>query len=127
MTGNRAWLPWIAALLCSVSACSGSDSPAVAAAPEQRSAAAAHAVEDLARRLGLPAAEVVLVRESRVTWSDGSLGCPRKGMMYTQALVPGMQIVLEAGGRRYAYHAAAGEQPFLCENPRPPAGVKGTE
>jgi hypothetical protein len=117
----------IAALLCGVSACSGSEAPAVTAQPQAPSDAVARATQDLAQRLGLPAAEIGLVRESSVTWSDGSLGCPRKGMMYTQALVPGVQIILEAGGRHYAYHAATGKEPFLCENPRPPAAVNQNE
>jgi hypothetical protein len=130
MNGNRVHLPllvFVAILLGSISACGGGEQPAIAAAPEERSAAAVQATEDLARRLGLAADEISLVREDAVTWSDGSLGCPRKGMMYTQALVPGVLIVLEAGGRRFEYHAAADREPFLCENPRPPAAVRGNE
>ena len=39
----------------------------------------------------------VLTVES-VTWSDGSLGCPEPGMMYTQALVRGHRIRVDAAG-----------------------------
>ena len=55
-----------------------------------------------------------------VTWRDGSIGCPEPGMNYTQALVPGIRVVLELDGRRYEYHAGGGRSIFLCENPEPP-------
>jgi hypothetical protein len=38
-----------------------------------------------------------------VTWSDGALGCPAPGRFYTQALVPGFRVQLEAGGERFDY------------------------
>ena len=46
-----------------------------------------HAVED-----------VTVVSYEDVTWPDGALGCPEPGMSYTQALVPGARLVLEADG-----------------------------
>ena len=36
-------------------------------------------------------------------------------MMYTQVLVDGTLVVLEAGGRQYEYHG--GDPLFLCEHP----------
>ena len=56
-----------------------------------------------------------------VTWRDGSIGCPEPGMNYTQALVPGIRVVLELDGVRYEYHAGGARSIFLCENPQPPA------
>lgn len=41
-----------------------------------------------------------------VVWSDGSLGCPRPGMMYTQALVPGWRVVVGDGRTEWIYHAS---------------------
>lgn len=79
------------------------------------------AVNDLAGRLGIPREEIEVLTEEKVTWRDGSLGCPRPGMMYTQALVEGSRIVLRAGGRDYSYHSGAGKLPFYCENPVSPA------
>jgi hypothetical protein len=35
-------------------------------------------------------------------------------MMYTQALVPGFRIVLNARGALLAYHASADGQPMFC-------------
>ena len=37
-------------------------------------------------------------------------------MMYTQVLVDGTLVVLEADGRRYEYHG--GDPLFLCEQPK---------
>jgi hypothetical protein len=52
---------------------------------------------DAATRTGLPAeALVIQVAEPR-TYSDGSLDCPEPGMMYTQAIVEGYQVVIAAG------------------------------
>jgi hypothetical protein len=73
------------------------------------------AIADAAQRFGLPASEVAVAGALRVTWSDGALGCPEDGMMYTQALVPGYLLTLEVDGRRVDYHGADGQPPFLCE------------
>lgn len=83
----------------------------------------ARAKADLAARLGLSEAEIQVVEAQAVTWPDSSLGCPEPGRMYLQVLTPGYRIVLEAGGRRYAYHAGREGLPFLCppERARPPA------
>ena len=72
---------------------------------------------DLASIVGLDAAQIDLVEYQSVTWRDGSLGCPRPGMAYTQMLVEGYRIQLQAGGKQYDYHGAAGRDPFYCANP----------
>lgn len=70
---------------------------------------------DLARRLSLDPAQIELVDAASVTWPDGSLGCPKPGMMYTQALVDGLRIRLRAGDQVYVYHSGGERPPFLCE------------
>lgn len=70
---------------------------------------------DLARRLSFNPAQIQLVDAASVTWPDGSLGCPKPGMMYTQALVDGLRIRLRAGEQVYAYHSGGERPPFLCE------------
>lgn len=72
------------------------------------------AVTDLAGRLGVEPSEIEVVMAERVTWPDGSLGCPEPGMSYTQALVEGSKVVLGHGERVYLYHAGTDDQPFLC-------------
>ena len=71
---------------------------------------------DLAARLGVDEASIVVVDEQEVEWPDSSVGCPQPGMDYLQVITPGRLIILEVGGTRYEYHAGAGA-PFLCENP----------
>jgi hypothetical protein len=69
---------------------------------------------DLAERLGVAPEEIEVVTAERVTWPDGSLGCPEPGMSYTQAMVEGSKVVLGHDDRVYVYHAGPDDQPFLC-------------
>ena len=78
------------------------------------------AIQDLAGRLDVQSDDIKVIVEKNVTWRDGSLGCPKEGMMYTQALVPGMLIVLRVDGSEYEYHSGGGRAPFYCENPVSP-------
>ena len=70
--------------------------------------------QDLADRLGSGTEAIRAVDARQVTWRDGALGCPEEGMMYTQALVEGMYILLESDGEQYAYHAGRDGVPFAC-------------
>jgi hypothetical protein len=70
---------------------------------------------DLAEKSGAALEAMVVIRDQAVTWSDGSLGCPQPGMMYTQALVPGYWVVLQVGEVEYDYHAAESGYFVLCE------------
>ncbi|MFU8839202.1 MAG: hypothetical protein ACNA8R_00585 [Nitriliruptoraceae bacterium] len=78
------------------------------------------ATADAADRAGVAADDVTVAGFELVTWPDGSLGCPEPDTMYTQALVEGYRIVLEAGGERYTYHGALGDDPFHCADPGEP-------
>ena len=49
-----------------------------------------------------------------VDWSSGALGCPKKGMNYTQALVPGFLVVIRVGETAHHYHARRGDEPRFC-------------
>lgn len=87
------------------------------------------AISDLAERESVEADQVVVAGHRAVTWSDGSIGCPKEGMMYTQALVPGQQLILEVDGQLFSYHSAdrgaeSGKFNF-CANPKPPAETGG--
>jgi hypothetical protein len=77
------------------------------------------ATSSLAASEGVDPADITLVTHEKLTWRDGSLGCPEPGKMYTQALVDGYRIVLRAGGEEYFYHGAANEPPFRCDDPDP--------
>ena len=86
----------------------------------------ATAIADLAARLGVDQSTITVTRHEEVEWSDGSLGCPKPGFNYTQAITPGYLIVLTVSGRDYEYHGRPGGGPIYCEAPSPPsAGVVG--
>jgi hypothetical protein len=72
------------------------------------------ALTDAAKRTGLNRADLKVLSAEAVTWSDGSLGCPEPGMMYTQALVPGYRVRIQAGGQELDYHAGRMGAAALC-------------
>jgi len=74
-------------------------------------------VADAATRLGVDPSVVAIVDAHAETWPDGSLGCPEPGMMYTQALVDGYQVIVEAHGTQLDYRGGGTGQFQLCENP----------
>jgi hypothetical protein len=69
---------------------------------------------DAARRSGLAPAQLQLVSAESVTWADGSLGCPKPDMLYTQALVPGYRVQLRVGNQVWDYHASERGGVVLC-------------
>jgi hypothetical protein len=80
---------------------------------------------DAARRTGAAPDAVKVLSVEAVTWSDGSLGCPEPGMLYTQALVPGHRITVDAGGAPLVYHANARGGFVQCPPERALAPVPG--
>jgi len=74
-------------------------------------------IADLEGRLGLGGPAIMVTRAEAVVWNDGSLGCPKPGDLYTQALVNGYWVVLQAGSDSYDYRAADQGFFFLCELP----------
>jgi hypothetical protein len=94
-------------------------------APLSGDALEAEAVADLAGRIGVDASAITVTRHDEVSWSDGSLGCPKPGYNYIQVITAGYLIVLTADGRDYEYHGKPGSSPFYCAAPRPPAAGTG--
>ena len=76
--------------------------------------------EDLAKRLSITMAEIIVVESSEVVWPDSSLGCPQKGMAYLQVLTPGYLILMEYANNQYEYHAGLGQDFIYCTNPTAP-------
>ena len=85
--------------------------------------------QDLAERLSLQPSQIHLQQARAVTWRDGSMGCPAPDQFYTQALVPGYLIVLEAEGDTHHYHGRDNAPPFFCPEARrqAPLTVRGTQ
>lgn len=78
-------------------------------------------IQEAAEQTGISPGDVIVVSADAVTWSDGSLGCPEEGMGYTQALVPGYRVVLDAAGEDLHFHAGQGGDFRYCAEPQPPA------
>lgn len=72
-------------------------------------------LEDLSRRVERPIVDPVISSAKSVTWNDGSLGCPKPGLSYTQALVDGFQVIVEVDGEQFDYRSAGGDSVRLCE------------
>lgn len=108
----------LTALLCL--ACAGCSAAPVAGAQPMNSTAAdlpsilRAARADAAERSGIDVARTSVLGSEAVTWRDGSLGCPQPGTTYTQALVSGWHIRIEAAGITHAYHASAAGEWFWC-------------
>ena len=83
---------------------------------------------DLAMQTGADRAAIETLRAEAVVWNDGSLGCPKPGQFYTQALVPGYWVVLRVGSQDYDYRASNTGHFMRCESSRPlisPPGDSG--
>ncbi|MEJ2330086.1 MAG: hypothetical protein P8Z33_09520 [Gammaproteobacteria bacterium] len=79
----------------------------------------------LAERLEVDAADVEVVTVRNVHWRSGAAGCPKPGMSYSMAIVPGILILLKSGGETYRYHAGLNREPFYCPAERAEAPVYG--
>jgi hypothetical protein len=120
------------AVLLLVAACGGGTGPGGASAGATTTASGGPAlsgevslpssisdpvVADAANRLGVDPTEVTIVMARTETFPDGSLGCPDPGKMYTQALVEGYHVVVEANGVSLDYRGNERRQFRICENP----------
>ncbi len=122
-----AWLACTLASGCALGQAAGGPPPAVEKkavtnAPDEMIKAA---LEDAANRSTTAPADIKVISEEAVTWPDGSLGCPQPGMMYTQALVAGYRIVLQAGAQTLNYHAMSRGKPVFCPASRVVPPVQG--
>jgi len=81
---------------------------------------------DLSNRLDIDLSQVTLIESIPTTWSNSALGCPAEGMMYTDALVEGYQVTVEANGQEYIYHSSGFQTFIWCDNkvPIPPVSNK---
>ncbi len=71
-------------------------------------------IADLAERLEISADEITVIQARAVEWNDGSLGCPKPGMMYIQVITPGFRVVLLAKDQMFDYHTDTNTRFILC-------------
>jgi hypothetical protein len=111
-----AWLAFTLASGCALAQAAGGPPPAVEKKSVTNTPAdmIEAALDDAANRSTTARADIKVISEEAVTWPDGSLGCPKPGMVYTQALVPGYRIVLRAGEQTLNYHAMSRGRPVFC-------------
>jgi hypothetical protein len=79
----------------------------------------------LAKRLEVDMADIEVVTVRNVHWRSGAAGCPKPGMSYSMAIVPGVLILLKSGGETHRYHAGLNREPFYCPAERAEAPVYG--
>ncbi len=75
----------------------------------------AEIVDHLVAKTGAERSAIEVLRAEAVTWRDGSLGCPERGMSYMQVLTAGYWVVLGHGGQEHDYRAGRGGSFLLCE------------
>ena len=85
----------------------------------------AGAISDLVSRAGVSPDAITVVQARSVTWGSSALGCPEYGMNYTQAVVPGVLVLLDANGTQYRYHGRAGRKLGYCPDDRAEAPAYG--
>jgi hypothetical protein len=125
-------LPLAAGVLISMLGCSPAENASPSQVPAARTAPATpdHAQlaggqaglqqaivaarQDLAGRRGIDVDSIQVLEADSVNWRSGAIGCPQSGVYYTQALVPGYRLLLQAGFEVFTYHSRRGGDPFLC-------------
>lgn len=73
------------------------------------------AKEDLVKTLGVNESQMTVENLEKVMWSDGSLGCPKPGEFYTQAIVPGYKVIFSYNQAPYEYHTSEGSRFVQCQ------------
>jgi hypothetical protein len=73
-------------------------------------------VADAATIAGVDPDAVKLVSVKPVTWPDGSLGCPKPGVMYTQSVVPGFHVIVRAGDQKLDYRVGRAGTAKRCDS-----------
>jgi len=71
-------------------------------------------LKEAAKLANVTPEQLVILRAEAVVWNDGSLGCPEPGMDYTQALVNGYWVVINAAGQTYDFRVGRGGSFRLC-------------
>ena len=74
-------------------------------------------LEDAAAGLGVDPSTVKIIAAEARTYGDSSLGCPRPGEMYTQAIVDGYQVIVEVNATPIDYRGSGPGRFRICENP----------
>jgi hypothetical protein len=90
-----------------------SSTPSDSGGEAPRDAAIALARKTLQQQIQAEESAMEVEDATAVTWPDAGLGCPQKGMMYAQMMVPGYRVRLRADGHSYDVHVG-GSRAVVC-------------
>ena len=76
-------------------------------------------IADASTRSHVDPDAMVVLRSESLVFSDGSLGCPKPDVVYTQAPIPGYRVVLRAGEQTLDYRITKRGYLILCEQSVP--------
>lgn len=82
---------------------------------------------DASSRSGVALPRLTVVRAESVVWADGSLGCPEPGVVYTQALVDGFWVEIDAAGVILDYRLTSDGWFRYCADGAPPSSPTGQD
>jgi hypothetical protein len=85
-----------------------------------RQAALDLALTALTKRLAINGDAVKVLDATPVEWPDAALGCPEKGMVYAQMVVPGYRLHLRVDDLTHDVHVGGGRA-VVCGEPTPTA------
>ncbi len=97
---------------------------------ETRDAAAQLAVTTVSEKLSIDPETIDVIHVSIMDWPDSSLGCPRPGVEYLQAVTRGSLVLLRANKKAYRVHIG-NNRAVICDKPlkgglsRQPKGLSG--
>ena len=114
------WVHAVAAAILAGCSSNGSADNSAASAPAA-STPAGMAIAVVAELTGAAPAQITLLSEEAVDFSDSSLGCPQPGMSYMQVITPGHQIMAEYAGEIYDVRVAGGRA-VICDSVETGAG-----
>jgi hypothetical protein len=78
------------------------------------------AIDTLAKEIHVEVDAIEVGKVVETEWSDSSLGCPQKGMMYAQVMTPGYLVTLVIDGE-HSVHVGGGNA-VVCRN-----GARGSK
>lgn len=72
------------------------------------------AKEELGKMIKINEDKIEVLEVEAVDWPNSSLGCPKKGGIYLQIIVPGYRIKLKALNKEYVFHAGL-NRVIICQ------------
>lgn len=80
----------------------------------------AKAAAVLSKQVGVDLSKLTLTSKEQQEWPNPGLGCPKRGVMYTEVITPGFKLTYTDGAKTYQVHTdQSGARAVLCENNQP--------